>query len=340
MAPGRPAWRRRSPAPSPAACRRPHRPLDRRCSSGATVTGTASGALAAWALASARSVPAAAAGRSGSKPSTIPAIARRSLMRKIFQPRWRRTPKPGAGRPQDDGPGRAELATAVQEIDRVNHDQPTDRRGEGVGPRRGHDPGLDHRRNRRRAHRVIAWRHDATASPARSPGDRRRRRRRTAPDRGRRGRRRSAPRASPPAPPASDAASIGLPDRRRSRVQRDREQRLRQPFLAAEVVVERRLRDAGRLNDLAHRRGVVAPRREEPRGHPRDVPRRCPGLALPRDVVAILSLRWDRRRRPSIPNGRYYGRGRAFKGPKSRSGRWERLSAGPLAVWGSTMTWV
>ena len=52
---------------------------------------------------------------------------------------------------------------------------------------------------------------------------------------------------------------------------RNRQERRGKAFLALEVIVKRGLGDAGRLDNLAHRRRLVAPIRKEPGSHPRDV---------------------------------------------------------------------
>ena len=60
------------------------------------------------------------------------------------------------------------------------------------------------------------------------------------------------------------------------------QQRLGQTLLAAEMVVQGRLRHPRRLDNHPHRRRLVPLPGEQPRRHPRDLPRRCVQLTLGR----------------------------------------------------------
>ena len=166
-------------------------------------------------------------------------------------------------------------------------------------------------------------------APARS--GRRTGRRRSGPGRAPPGRRRSGHRqASASRRTGSPAASSDRPELVDQPGHRHGQQGLGQPLLAAEVVVERRLGDAGGLDDLPDRGRVVSPVREEPGRDPEDraAPTRCrrPPCRSPASIVATG-------RRP--PRPLYRTVGSIVEAADDRQGRSRARSAGGVGAVGS-----
>ena len=86
----------------------------------------------------------------------------------------------------------------------------------------------------------------------------------------------------------------------------------RKPLLALEVIVKRGLGHAGRLDNFADRRRLVAPIRKQPGSHPCEMPGHRAHLSLGRHrrlgidsgahVITLKSMKAT-----TLPNGRYCG---------------------------------